>query len=218
MELNRYIDHTLLKPTATPEDIKILCSEAKLYHFYAVCVNSSNVGLAVSMLKDTQVKVAAVIGFPLGAMSTEAKLAEAKNCAEKGAHEIDMVLNLGLLKAGHIKAVEDEIGAVKKVLGDKTLKVIIETCYLNDEEKKVACMAAVHGGADFIKTSTGFGPKGATLEDVRLIKETVGTKVQIKASGGIKDHKTAMGFLDLGVARIGTSSGIELLNKGIENE
>lgn len=210
--LNQHIDHTLLKPTATPEDIKILCSEAKYHNFYGVCINGGNVGLAASMLKDTDIKVVAVVGFPLGATSTEAKIAEARDCIENGADEIDMVINIGLLKAGHVKAVEDEIAAIKESLENVVLKVIIETCYLTDDEKKAACKAAVDSKADFVKTSTGFGPAGATIEDINLIKSVVGEKLQIKASGGIKDQKTALEYLDLGVTRLGTSSGVEIVN------
>lgn len=217
MQLNQHIDHTLLKPTATPEDIKILCSEAKYHNFYGVCVNGSNVGLAASMLKDTGIKVVAVIGFPLGATSTEAKIAEAKDCIENGANEIDMVINIGLLKAGHLKAIEDEIAAVKESLNNIVLKVIIETCYLSDDEKKAACKAAINAKADFVKTSTGFGPAGATKEDVNIIKKVVGEKIQIKASGGIKDRKTAKEYLDLGVSRLGTSSGVEIVGPKEDN-
>ncbi len=215
-QLNQHIDHTLLSPTATPEDIKIHCSEAKYHKFYGVCVNGSNVGLAASMLKDTEIKIVAVVGFPLGANSTEAKLAEAKDCIESGADEIDMVINIGLLKAGHVKAVEQEITTIKEGLEDIVLKVIIETCYLTDDEKRAACKAAVNSKADFVKTSTGFGPAGANIEDIKIIKQAVGEKLQIKASGGIKDYKAAMEFLDLGVTRLGTSSGIEIVSS-IEN-
>lgn len=211
MQLNKYIDHTLLKPTALPSDIKELCFEAKENNFYAVCVNSCYVELAYSMLKDSEVKVAAVIGFPLGAMSTEAKIAEAKDCIENGADEIDMVINLGLLKAGHLKAVEDEIAVIKNTIGDHVLKVIIETCFLTEEEKQAACKAAIQAKADFVKTSTGFGSEGATPEDITLIKESVGNKLQIKASGGIKDKETAIKFIELGASRIGTSAGLELV-------
>ena len=211
MHLNQYIDHTLLKATATPLEIKNLCVEAKEHEFYAVCVNGCYVGLASSMLKDSPVKVAAVIGFPLGAMSTEAKIAEAKDCIENGANEIDMVINIGLLKAEHYKAVEDEISAIKKTIGDAVLKVIIETCYLTNEEKKAACKAALNAKADFVKTSTGFGTGGATLEDVKLMKDVVGDKLQVKASGGIKDKATALEYIELGVTRLGTSAGIELV-------
>lgn len=211
MRLNQFIDHTLLKATATPLDIKNLCVEAKENEFYAVCVNGCYVGLAASMLKDSQVKVAAVIGFPLGAMSTEVKIAEAMDCIENGADEIDMVINIGLLKAEHFKAVEDEISAIKKAIGNAVLKVIIETCYLTNDEKKAACKAAMNAKADFVKTSTGFGTAGATPEDVKLMKEVVGDTLQIKASGGIKDKATAHEYIELGVTRLGTSAGIELV-------
>lgn len=211
MRLNQFIDHTLLKATATPLDIKNLCVEAKENEFYAVCVNGCYVGLAASMLKDSQVKVAAVIGFPLGAMSTEVKIAEAMDCIENGADEIDMVINIGLLKAEHFKAVEDEISAIKKAIGNAVLKVIIETCYLTNDEKKAACKAAMNAKADFVKTSTGFGTAGATPEDVKLMKEVVGDALQIKASGGIKDKATALEYIELGVTRLGTSAGIELV-------
>lgn len=211
MQLNKFIDHTLLKPTATPAEIKNLCTEAKINSFYAVCVNGYYVGLASSMLKDTEVKVVSVIGFPLGAMSTEVKVAEAIDCAQNGADEIDMVINIGLLKAGHLKAVEDEIIAVKSAIGDLVLKVIIETCYLEEDEKKAACVASINAKADFIKTSTGFGTFGATPEDIILIKDVVGDKLKIKASGGIKDAEAASKFIELGVSRLGTSTGVELV-------
>ncbi|MCM4160851.1 deoxyribose-phosphate aldolase [Antarcticibacterium flavum] len=217
MNLNKYIDHTLLKPTATPADIKELCKEAREHDFYAVCVNGSYVELAVSMLKDSNVKVAAVIGFPLGAMSQSVKVAEAKDCVAKGAGEIDMVINLGMLKAGHLKAVEDEIKAIKQAIGDEVvLKVIIETCYLTNEEKINACKAALNAQADFVKTSTGFGAGGATPEDVKIMKNTVGNRMQIKASGGIKDKETALEYINLGATRLGTSSGIQLVSENNE--
>jgi deoxyribose-phosphate aldolase len=211
MLLNNYIDHTLLKPTATPAHIKDLCVEAKNNNFYAVCVNGGYVELASSMLKDSEVKVVAVVGFPLGAMNTEVKIAEARNCVENGASEIDLVINLGLLKGGHLKAVEYEISAVKLAIGKVVLKVIIETCYLTDEEKEDACRAAMKAKADFVKTSTGFGPAGANPEDIELMKKVVGDKVQIKASGGIKDKETALNYISMGVTRLGTSSGVELV-------
>lgn len=219
MRLNKYIDHTLLKPTATPTDIKNLCLEAKEHQFYAVCVNGSYVELAVSMLKDTDVKVAAVVGFPLGAMNQKIKVAEAKDCVANGAGEIDMVINLGLLKAGHFKAVEDEIAAIKKAIGnDVVLKVIIETCYLTREEKIAACKAALNAKANYVKTSTGFGSGGANPEDVELMKETVGNKLEVKASGGIKDKETAIKYIELGASRLGTSAGIALVTENNETE
>lgn len=211
MKLNQYIDHTLLKPTASPNEIKQLCSEAKEHNFFAVCVNGCYVELAKRELKKSDVKIAAVIGFPLGAMSTASKIMEAETCVADGADEIDMVLNIGLLKGGFYQEIENEIGLIKKIIGDKVLKVIIETCYLTDEEKTIASKAAMRAGADFVKTSTGFGPGGATFDDVRLMIEAVGNKVKIKASGGIKDKETAEKYIELGVSRLGTSSGISLV-------
>jgi len=211
MQLNQYIDHTILKATATPKEIVQLCAEAIQFKFYAVCVNGSYVKLAKSELKNSEVKIAAVIGFPLGAMSTEAKIAEAVQCVADGADEIDMVINVGLLKAGQADLVENEIAAIKKAIGTQVLKVIIETCYLTNDEKKTACRAALNAHADFVKTSTGFGTGGATIEDVKLMKAEVGDKLKIKASGGIRDLKTALEYIELGVSRLGTSSGIALV-------
>ncbi|MCK0162151.1 deoxyribose-phosphate aldolase [Allomuricauda sp. F6463D] len=207
MALENFIDHTNLKPTATIADIKKLCEEAKSYGFYAVCVNGCQVPIAKEALKNTSVKVAAVIGFPLGAMSTKAKVFEAMDCIENGADEIDMVINIGWLKSELYDTVREEITAIKKAIGDKILKVIIETCYLTEEEKAKACILAIEGQADFVKTSTGFGTGGATFEDVKLMKRIVGENSKIKASGGIKDKETALKYLELGVTRIGTSSG-----------
>ncbi|SDR07367.1 deoxyribose-phosphate aldolase [Flagellimonas zhangzhouensis] len=211
MTIAPYIDHTNLKATATPSDIKKLCQEAMEYHFYAVCVNGCYVSLAKEALQNSNVKVAAVIGFPLGAMSTEAKIFEAKDCVKNGADEIDMVINIGWLKAKKNDAVRDEIKALKKAIGGTILKVIIETCYLTDAEKEIACTLSMEANADFVKTSTGFGTGGATLEDVQLMKRVVGDKAKIKASGGIKDKATALQYIELGVSRIGTSSGPTLL-------
>ncbi|MFD1095987.1 deoxyribose-phosphate aldolase [Salegentibacter chungangensis] len=211
MELNKYIDHTLLKATTTPKEIKKLCSEAKEHNFFAVCVNSCYVKLAKDELKDSEVKIASVIGFPLGAMSTPAKVAEARQCIEDGADEIDMVINIGKLKAGLYKEVEREISQIKKAIGDAVLKVIIETCYLTDDEKVVASKASLNAGADFVKTSTGFGTAGATYSDISLMKNTVEDKMSIKASGGIKDRKTAERYIELGANRLGTSSGIKIV-------
>lgn len=218
MKLNHYIDHTILKANATPEDIKTLCAEAKEHHFYAVCVNGCYVELASTLLKNTQVKVAAVVGFPLGANSTNAKVAEAKICVEDGADEIDMVINIGLLKAGKIKEVEDEIALIKNEVGEIILKVIIETCYLTNEEKEQACIAAMNAKANFVKTSTGFGTGGATMNDVKLMKAVVGDQLQVKASGGIKDRETALKMIDAGAGRLGTSSGILLVTSNEEKE
>jgi deoxyribose-phosphate aldolase len=211
MQLNQYIDHTILKATTTPQDLKQLCAEAIQFKFYAVCVNGGYVKLAKSELKNSEVKIAAVIGFPLGAMSTEAKIAEAVQGVADGADEIDMVINIGFLKAGQTDLVENEIAAIKKAIGKQVLKVIIETCYLTKEEKKMACRAALNAAADFVKTSTGFGTGGATIEDVKLMKAEVGDKLKIKASGGIRDLKAALEYIELGVSRLGTSSGIALV-------
>ncbi|UCD60364.1 MAG: deoxyribose-phosphate aldolase [Flavobacteriaceae bacterium] len=211
MQIEKYIDHTLLKPVATPDAIKQLCAEAQEYDFYAVCVNSCYVALAKEELKGSGIKIAAVVGFPLGAMSTEAKVYEARFCIEQGADEIDMVMNLGWLKFGEFGLVKEEITLIKKAIGSRKLKVIIETCYLTAEEKKIASMLVVEGKADFVKTSTGFGSGGATFEDIELISNVIQNKIKIKASGGIKDKKTALRYLDMGVSRLGTSSGITIV-------
>ncbi|MBQ4819670.1 deoxyribose-phosphate aldolase [Aquimarina sp. MMG016] len=212
MQLNSYIDHTLLKADATVDDIKKLCTEAKKHNFYAVCVSSYYVALANSELMHTDIKTAAVVGFPLGSMINRVKVYEAKQCIDQGANEIDMVLNIGLLKSGYYDIVEDEIRSVKKVIGDRVLKVIFENCYLTDEEKKIACRLSLNAGADYIKTSTGFGTSGATIEDVKLMKNEVRDHIKIKASGGIRDTGTVRKYIDIGVSRIGTSSGIAIVN------
>ena len=211
MNLEKYIDHTLLKPTATEEEIRKLCDEAKTYDFYAVCVNSCYVGLASEVLKDSGIKVAAVVGFPLGAMATEAKMAEAAYCIEHGADEIDVVMNIGWFKSGFFDRVQNELTQLKKVLGKAVLKVIIETSYLTDEEKFRATQLVVASGADFVKTSTGFGGGGATFEDVELMKKAVDKNILIKASGGIRDRETAIRYIEMGVARLGTSSGVKII-------
>lgn len=210
MQIQDYIDHTLLKPTATISDIKKLCKEAINHKFYAVCVNGCHTKLANEQLLGSNVKLAVVVGFPLGAMSTISKVYEARNCIENGANEIDMVINVGWLKSGKYDLVQQEISSIKKAIGDKVLKVIIETCYLSNTEKVKACELAMAARANFVKTSTGFGAGGATLEDVKLMKDVVGSKAKIKASGGIKDRATALKYIALGVLRIGTSSGIAI--------
>ena len=206
MNLAKYIDYTLLKATATPADIEKLCQEARQYGFFSVCVNSSYVPLAAQLLKGTDVKVCTVVGFPLGAMSTQGKLYETSTALAQGADEIDMVINLGLFLSGQIAKVLDEIALLKQETADKVLKVIIETCYLNDDQKRLASQICVDAGADFVKTSTGFGTGGATLADVQLIKEVVGDRAKIKASGGIRNRETALQYIDLGVSRIGASA------------
>lgn len=213
MNLNTFIDHTLLKPTATPNDITLLCNEALTYSFYGVCVNSCYVKLASKILANSNVKVVSTIGFPLGASSTIAKCSEAKQCILDGAKEIDMVINLGFLKQKLYHEIEEEISSIKKTIGDNILKVIIETCFLTDEEKRMACRLALKAGADYVKTSTGFGTGGATENDVKLMIEEVGDKMKVKASGGVKDGTTAIKYIDLGVSRIGTSSGIQIVTE-----
>lgn len=214
MNLNKYIDHTVLKATTEPKDIKKLCEEAKKYDFFSVCVNGSYVELAKKELEGTDVKVCAVIGFPLGAMTTEAKVFEAKDCVAKGATEIDMVINVGMLKAGEYDYVRNEIAKIKEAIGKNILKVIIENCYLTDEEKKIASKLCLEAKADFVKTSTGFGTGGATFEDIKLMKEVVGDKAKLKAAGGVRDLETAKKFIELGADRLGTSSGVELMTTG----
>jgi len=211
MHLNQYIDHTLLKSTATEADIQTLCTEAKQHNFYAVCVNSCYVALAKVALQNTPVKVAAVIGFPLGAMATKIKEAEAKFCVEQGADEIDMVMNLGWFKSGLHTRISDEIRNIKDIIGNSVLKVILETCYLSEDEITEACKLCILGGADFVKTSTGFGPEGASLKAVHRMKDSVGEKAKIKASGGIRDKATALAYIKAGASRIGTSSGVKMM-------
>lgn len=211
MELSQFLDHTLLKPTATPADIEQLCEEAILHQFYAVCVNSCYATLAVDKLRFERVRIAATVGFPLGAMSTEAKIAEADYCIRMGVDEIDMVMNIGFLKAGLVKSAREEISAVKKVMGSKTLKVIIETGLLTEEEKKIAASLVEKSGADFVKTSTGFGNGGATFKDITLLRKLLSPHMQIKASGGITTGKQALELIAAGASRIGTSNGIQLL-------
>lgn len=214
MRINSYIDHTVLKATTTVSDIKKLCTEAKEYNFYAVCVNGSYVSIAKKELQGSNVKVCAVIGFPLGAMSMDAKIYESKKCIEDGAQEIDMVINIGFLKSGMYKEVEDEIRGIKLAIGNNVLKVIIENCYLTDDEKRKVTELCVKAGADFVKTSTGFGTGGATLEDLKIMKEVVGDRAKIKAAGGVKDMETAVKFIEAGANRLGTSSGVQLVTTG----
>ena len=211
MGLNKYIDHTILKATASSADVQKLCEEAIEHEFYSVCVNGCYVADAKHLLQGTDVKVAAVVGFPLGAMTTASKVFEAKEAIENGASEIDMVINVAKLKDGEFDYVENEIRLIKEAIGDNVLKVIIETCYLTDEEKVKACELSLVAKADFVKTSTGFGTGGATYEDVKLMKSVVGNNAKVKASGGVRDKETAQKYVDLGAERLGTSSGIEIV-------
>ena len=211
MGLNKYIDHTILKATASGTDVQKLCEEAIEHEFYSVCVNGCYVADAKQLLQGTDVKIAAVVGFPLGAMTTAAKIFEAKEAVENGASEIDMVINVAKLKDGEFEYVENEIRQIKEAIGDNVLKVIIETCYLTDEEKVKACELSLAAKADFVKTSTGFGTDGATYEDVKLMKSVVGDNAKVKASGGVRDKETAQKYVDLGAERLGTSSGIDIV-------
>ena len=211
MGLNKYIDHTILKATASSADVQKLCEEAIEHEFYSVCVNGCYVADAKHLLQGTDVKVAAVVGFPLGAMTTASKVFEAKEAIENGASEIDMVINVAKLKDGEFDYVENEIRLIREAIGNNVLKVIIETCYLTDEEKVKACELSLVAKADFVKTSTGFGTGGATYEDVKLMKSVVGDNAKVKASGGVRDKETAQKYVDLGAERLGTSSGIDIV-------
>ncbi|MCI5839951.1 MAG: deoxyribose-phosphate aldolase [Peptoniphilaceae bacterium] len=208
--INKYIDHTLLKADAVESEIKKLVDEAVKYNFYSVCVN----GAFVKTVKNynENIKITAVIGFPLGAMTTESKVFEAKNCVINGADEIDMVINISALKDRKYDYVENEINKIKNEIGDKILKVIIETSLLTDEEKVKACELAVKAKADFVKTSTGFSTAGATVYDVKLMKNAVKGKAKVKAAGGIHTFKEAKAMIDAGASRLGTSSSIDILN------
>ena len=207
------IDHTLLKAIATEQSVRELCAEARKFGFAGVCVNPFWVELCVRELSGTGILVCTVIGFPLGANASETKAAEAHLAADRGAREIDMVINVGAAKAGNWKAVEEDIHGVVKASGDAAVKVIIETCYLSDAEKVKACEAAARAGARSIQTSTGFGTGGATVEDVKLIRKAVGDKLQIKASGGIRSYHDGILMLDAGADRLGASSSIAVISE-----
>ena len=209
--INQLIDHTILKPEASMDDIRKLCIEAKEYNFYSVCVNSAYVNVAYNFLLHSNVKVCSVVGFPLGAMIKEAKAYEAKFAVDSGAEEIDMVINIGLLKSGKIDLFERDIKKVREACKASVLKVIIETCLLDDKEKILACKIAKEYGADFVKTSTGFSTGGATEHDVELMRKTVGDKMGVKASGGIKTYEDAIKMINAGANRLGTSSGIAIM-------
>ena len=211
MSYNKLIDHTLLKQDATPEQIVKLCEEAKQFDFMSVCVNPAYVPLAAKCLKGSDVKVCTVIGFPLGMNLTRTKVDEAKLCIAQGATEIDMVINVGMLKAGHDDYVKEEIRLLKEVAGKLVLKVIIETCLLSDEEKVRVCRLAKEAGADFVKTSTGFSSGGATAHDVKLMRETVGPEMGVKASGGVRTHEDLLAMVEAGANRIGTSNGTKII-------
>lgn len=210
-EIARMIDHTLLKPEATDEQIKILCDEAKQYNFASVCVNPIHVALAYELLKETKVKVCTVIGFPLGANTSTVKVFEASEAIKQGAEEVDMVLNVGKLKDKNYDFVKADIKAVVDVAKGKAItKVILETCLLTDDEKVIACKLAKEAGADFVKTSTGFNKGGATAEDIKLMRTTVGEVMGVKASGGVRSQEDALNMINAGASRIGASASIAI--------
>lgn len=210
--ISSMIDHTILKADATSEMIKILCQEAIEYDFAAVCVNPCHIEYCSELLKDSKVKVATVIGFPLGANTKESKAFETIDAIKKGAHEVDMVINIGALKDKNYDLVKEDIESVVKAADGKAIvKVIIETSLLTDDEKKMACQLSLEAKADFVKTSTGFSTGGATVDDVKLMKSVVGDNMEIKASGGVRDLDTAKAMIQAGATRLGTSSGIKIV-------
>ena len=213
-QLAAYIDHTLLKPDASRAQLEQLCAEAIEHKFFSVCVNGSWVMTARHLLENTDIKVACVVGFPLGAMAADVKRFETETAVDDGAHEIDVVLNIARLKAGDDKYVLRELIDVAEAADERTVKVILETCLLTDAEKIRACQLVVESGAHFVKTSTGFSSAGATLADVKLMRETVGPKFGVKASGGVRDAQTALAMIAAGATRLGTSSGIAIV-KGL---
>ncbi|MBP2016335.1 MAG: deoxyribose-phosphate aldolase [Fenollaria massiliensis] len=213
MEINKYFDHTILKPDARKEDVIKICKEAIDYKFKSVCVNSSFAKLVKKELEGSGVDLTIVVGFPLGAMSTEAKEFETKYAVENGADEIDMVINISALKDENYDYLEEEIRRLKEICGSKILKVIIETCLLTDDEKVRACQIAKKAGADFVKTSTGFSTGGAKVEDVRLMRKTVGDDMGVKASGGIRTLEDVKKFVEAGASRIGASASVQIMEE-----
>lgn len=210
------IDHTILKPDTTKEMVKRVCDEAREYNFASVCVNPYYVSFVKSQLEGTKVKVTSVIGFPLGSTPKEVKAFEAKNAIENGADELDMVINIGAIKNKEYDIVREDIKAVVDTAKGKALvKVIIETCLLTNEEKEMACKLAIEAGTDYVKTSTGFSTGGATVEDIKLMRKTVGPDIGVKASGGIRDSQKAKEMMDAGATRIGASSSVEIV-KGLK--
>lgn len=207
----KMIDHTVLKPETTPEMVEKVCAEAKSHGFASVCVNPSYVGLAADLLVGSSVKVCTVIGFPLGANNSIVKALEARDAVACGAQELDMVINVGALKCGNDSLVERDIAAVVEAADGRIVKVILETCLLTDEEKIRACNLAKKAGASFVKTSTGFNSGGATVEDICLMRKTVGSEMGVKASGGVRDLATAKAMIEAGANRLGTSSGVAIV-------
>ncbi len=211
-KIAKYIDHTNLKPNAKKEDIQKLCEEAKQYGFASVCIHPFYIPLAKQLLAGTEVKVCTVIGFPLGANSGETKLTETKLAIQEGAQEIDMVINVGALVDGLYEYVRNEIEQIKNMCGNKILKVIIETSYLTNEQKIKVCELCVKANADYVKTSTGFSDKGATIEDVKLMKANIKKEMKVKASAGIRTYEDAVKMIEAGASRIGTSAGVKIVS------
>jgi deoxyribose-phosphate aldolase len=205
------IDHTLLKPEATEAEIRTLCDEARKHGFYSVCVNPANVVLSAQQLAGSDVKVCTVVGFPLGATTSEVKAFETRDAIGNGAQEIDMVINVGALKSGRMDRVESDIRAVVEAAAGVPVKVILETCLLTDDEKVAACKASKSAGAAFVKTSTGFSKGGATVADIRLMRQTVGPEMGVKASGGVRDHATAIAMVEAGATRLGASASVAIV-------
>lgn len=216
-EIAKSIDHTILKPEATPDDVIEICNEALEYKFASVCVNSCYAPLVTSILESSEVKTCVVVGFPLGAMSTASKVAETKDAIEYGANEIDMVINIGMLKQAEYQYILNDIKAVSDTAHEMNAicKVIIETSLLTDEEKVKACLISKEAKADFVKTSTGFNGGGATVEDISLMKRVVGDELKVKASGGVRSHKDAVSVLNAGADRIGASAGVKIVTNKI---
>ena len=213
MELNRYIDHTILKAAATKDEVVQLCKEAREYHFASVCVNTCYTKLVRQELADSDVKTCVVVGFPLGTMDTEAKAFEAKSAVEKGAQEVDMVINVGALKEKDYDFVLQDIKAVVDASRPAIVKVIIETCLLSDDQKVTACKLSVKAGAAFVKTSTGFSTGGATADDIALMRKTVGKGIGVKASGGVRTKEDALKMIEAGASRIGASASIKIVTE-----
>ncbi len=210
-QLASMFDHTILKATATPKEVEKICEEALKIGAASVCVNPVNVKQVAKLLSDSSVKVCTVVGFPLGANTPAVKAFETRDAIAHGADEIDMVINIGALISGDVDAVYKDIHSVVKAAEDTVVKVIIETCYLNDEQKEIACKLAQKAGADFVKTSTGFGAAGATSEDIALMRGTVGVTMQVKASGGIRNYESAIAMINAGADRLGVSASLDIL-------
>jgi deoxyribose-phosphate aldolase len=213
MEINRLIDHTLLRPDATDDDVRRLCAEAREFDFFSACINTHFVPLVAEELSGASVKVCSISGFPLGAVDSEVKAFEARRAVERGADEIDMVINVGAVKAGDMEFVREDIELVRKACGEALLKVIIEAALLTDEEKVAACRTVVEAGAAFVKSSTGYGPPGANPRDIRIMREVVGPDFGVKASAGIRTAAAVIELVEAGANRIGTSSGLQIMQE-----